>query len=103
MTRHEARVALAIHIANDALKRFLDKHMFQAPSFGMANTCAEYIKCWLKPFIMSNDIEVVKVQEMIDIDHLYPRLDVVIVPKRAMASYVKVDFKQTLREDIHEN
>ena len=102
MKRHEARVALARIVAKDALERFLDRHMSQYMSFGMANTCIEYIKYWLKPFFAQNDIEDVTVQEMKDIEHFYPRLYVTVIAK-SQASYVNVDFKTTLGEDIYEN
>lgn len=97
MTKHEARVALARHIAKDALKRFYDVYVYQLSNYySIEYICSKYVRYWLAPFFNSGDIEDVKVKAMLDKDNCYPTLAVTVIAKN-QAQYINVDYVFSMR------
>ena len=89
MTKHEARAALAITIAKDALNCYLKEVQFMPWIDEVVCGSSMYIRN--KPFFKSDDIADAHVESMKSIKHFYPRLNAVIVPKRT-TSYIYVDY-----------
>ena len=90
MTKHEARVALARVLAKDLLQEYLNEIFNVQYNYNVVYSLSDCLKFYLRPFFESDDIEDVEVKEMKSIDHFYPILDVITMPKRRPI-YVTLD------------